>query len=176
MDEVRIRQFEELWRYYNAIVALLMRLGHSREDARDLAQDVFLRVFEHMDTYAGKSRWSFLVTTARRLSSNFYRDARAIKRKAVEVPQEDALDEPDRHVIPADESVQLGEQARRLYEAIAQQPPPDQDLVFLDMAGYTHAEIGNRVGMSAQAVKTRLFQIRAHLRKLLSDDLSWWDR
>ena len=52
--------FGGLYKYYDRVVAYLMAFGFSRDDARDLAQDVFVRVIESMSTFRGEAKWTFL--------------------------------------------------------------------------------------------------------------------
>ena len=50
-------RFSDLYdRYYRRVVAFLVRFGVAPDDASDLAQDVFVRVYEHMDDYRGDAQ------------------------------------------------------------------------------------------------------------------------
>src|SRR3954447_20010159 len=49
--------FDELLPYYKAVVSFIIGLGFSPDDARDLTQEVFIRVYRNMDAWRADSRW-----------------------------------------------------------------------------------------------------------------------
>src|SRR5258708_32529186 len=87
--------FRALFKYYPAVVASLRKLGFDHEDARDLAQQVFLRVYEHMDAYRGEAKWSYLEQVTRRLAYNVNRDRHAAKREGVHVATDEIVELAD---------------------------------------------------------------------------------
>src|ERR1041384_1567967 len=104
--------FEDLYNYYPRVLAFLIKLGFKREDAEDIAQQVFTRVYMGMDAYRGESKVTFLEQITRRLVFNDTRDKRAQKRKGTHValndivePQDTSTDPPDR-VIEGKEAVE----------------------------------------------------------------------
>ena len=58
-------------RYHRQVAAWCLRFCGNRDDAADLAQDVFLRVHERLGSFRGESRFStWLYTVARRVAIN----------------------------------------------------------------------------------------------------------
>lgn len=73
-------------RYHRQVAAWCLRFCGNRDDAADLAQEVFLRVHERLGSFRGESRFStWLYTLARRVAIN--RGEAARRRQA------DSLDE-----------------------------------------------------------------------------------
>ena len=171
MADDRDEQFEELFRYYPAVVKLLRNLGFDSEDARDLAQQVFVRVYEHMDAYRGESKWAYLQQVTRRVAYNENRDRHAGKRHGTTIPTEEILDLEDTHVPPPDAVLQSKEDTERVRHAIERLPPKDQTSIRLQLAGYSLEEIAPVIGTTASALKSRLNGVRKRLRELLGDDL-----
>lgn len=171
MAHDRDKQFEELYQYYPAVVSLLRELGFDLDDARDLAQQVFVRVYEHMESYRGESRWSYLQKVTRRLAYNEIRDRHAIKRKGIHIATEEILELDDDRTLPPDTAFELRENADRLYRSVRQLPMGDQALVLMQLAGESHEGISSVTGLKISAVKSRFHVIRKRLRELLGEDV-----
>src|SRR5689334_9594473 len=110
----RQEQFEDLVRYYPAVVKQLLELGYEREQARDLAQEVFTRVYEHMDAYRGESKLLFLQTVTRRVAYNELRDRHARKRAGIHVAVDEIIDLQDERAGAAFEHLENEEELQRL--------------------------------------------------------------
>jgi RNA polymerase sigma-70 factor (ECF subfamily) len=172
MADDREKQFEELYAYYPAVVKLLRELGFELEDARDLAQKVFVRVYEHMDSYRGESRWGYLQKATRRLAYNKIRDDHATKRQhGIEVQTEEILELEDTRTPSPDEVLRSKQETARVRQAIEQLGPKDQTSIRLQLAGYSLEEIAQVVGTTPSALKSRLNGVRRRLRELLGDDM-----
>ena len=53
-------------RYYSKVAAWCLRIGGDRQEAADLAQEVFLRVHERLGSFRGDSRFSTWLYTVTR--------------------------------------------------------------------------------------------------------------
>jgi RNA polymerase sigma-70 factor, ECF subfamily len=169
MARDRDEQFEELFQYYPAVVKLLRNLGFGPEDARDLAQQVFVRVYEHMDGYRGEARLSYLHRVTRRLASNFIRDRHAAKREGVIISTDEILDLRDQRDL-ADRSMERREDVDRLQHAIGQLSRDDQTALRLQLAGHSLQDIAAVLGITISALKSRFHVARGKLRELLGED------
>lgn len=169
MADDRDQKFEDLFRYYPAVVKLLRSLGFDSEDARDLAQQVFVRVYDGMDTYRGEAKVTYLHSVTRRLASNFIRDRHAAKREGVMVPTDDILDLSDAQDL-ADVSMERRETAERVQRAIDQLSPADQTALRLQLSGHSLEEIAGVLGITIAALKSRFNGARKRLRELLGDE------
>jgi len=170
MGDDRDQQFEELFRYYPAVIKLLRTLGFDPEESRDLAQQVFVRVYEHMDVYRGEARLGYVLTVARRLAINAIRDRAAAKRQGVTIPTDKILDLSDKRDL-ADKSMERRESAERLWRAIGQLSRDDQTALRLQLAGHSLDDIAAVLGITISALKSRFNAARRKLRELLGEDL-----
>ncbi len=170
MPDDRDAKFEELYKYYPAVVSLLLRLDFDLEDARDLAQQVFVRVYEHMDAYRGESKLSYLEKTARRLAYNATRDRHAAKRNGIHVATDELFELDDERTPAPDVSLEQKERAERLRHAIQQLGPNEQTSVLMQLAGESYEEMAPALGITASALKSRLHAARRRLRELLGEE------
>jgi RNA polymerase sigma-70 factor (ECF subfamily) len=162
-------QFERLYQtYYSRLVSFLVRFGLSREDARETAQEAFLSVYRSMDRYRGDAEWGYLQTTARNLGLNRVRDALAKKRNpgpgATMEDAENAAAPPRGRVHDSSEQerrVQRGE-----LRAAIQKLPESLRLPLLHrLNGFSYKEIQTLLGLSMDAVKSRLNEARNRLKE-----------
>jgi RNA polymerase sigma-70 factor, ECF subfamily len=180
----RDSRFQDLFaRYYRSVFAYLVSCGFSRDDARELAQEVFLRVYRGMDQYRGEAEWGFLQTTARNLAFNEIRGRKTQKRAAVEVSFEQLSHLPDSLAkdpwtgqAPASPEADLvdREQAarlrQRLRDAIAELPEGIRACLLLRLRGLKYRQIQQRLNISLDAVKSRLHEARNKLRERLAEE------
>ncbi|HEY0370966.1 MAG TPA: RNA polymerase sigma factor [Thermoanaerobaculia bacterium] len=174
MSDASEEKYQDLLRYYDSLVKFIRSLGFDLEDARDLAQDVFLRVYEHRDDYRGEAKWNFLLQVARRLAYNEFRDRNAGKRKGIHVPEDALVEQPDRGPRP-DKVVLRKEVAQRLSAAIHRLDEGQRicvTLFYID--DLTYQEICNFLGISEPALKSRLNAARKRLKELLGEEPAGW--
>lgn len=169
--------FDELMvRYQNRLVTVLEHLVGRRDQAEDLAQEVFLRVYRARKRYVVGAKFStWLYTIANHVAANALRSMS--RRPEVN--------------LQANESGALGANPlERLAEAASGQMPTRQadhaelcDVVRLALAGLNerqrmavllskfedmnYADIAAAMEMSPQAVKSLLSRARVNLRELL---------
>lgn len=79
-------------RYHRQVASWCLRFCGDREQAADLAQEVFLRVHERLGSFRGESRFStWLYTVARRVAIN---RGEAARRRQAESLDDEAVAEP----------------------------------------------------------------------------------
>src|ERR1044071_1207562 len=83
------KNFSRVYRFYRAY-------GVADDEAQDLAQETFKRIFESFDRYRGEAEWAFIETTARNVLFNWVRAAKTAKRSAEMV----AIDDPELMIDP----------------------------------------------------------------------------
>jgi len=170
MRENREQLFEELLHYYPAVVSQLRKLGFDHEDARDLAQEVFCRVYEHMDAYRGESKLAFLLTVTRRLAYNDVRDRHARKREGTRVATDEIVELEDKRAQAADEGLEKKETLQRLRWAIDQLPVNEREAILLQLSELPLEQIAETIRITVPALKSRLHAARKRLRNLLGED------
>jgi RNA polymerase sigma-70 factor (ECF subfamily) len=126
-----------------------------QEDARELTQEVFLRVTraEVPNTDDGGRRaWLFRI--ARNLALNHVRDDR---RRGTAVPLADVAAEPTQALATA------------LREALEKLAPLDRDVFLMrEIGGLSYTEISFACQLTPDAVRSRLHRARQTLRRALS--------
>lgn len=133
------------------------------EDARELTQEVFLRVARATvpDTSEGGRRaWLFRI--ARNLALNHVRDDR---RRGVTVELK------DESAAPATQAIAVA-----LREALNLLNPVDRDVFLMrEAGGLSYEEISFACQLTADAVRSRLHRARQQLRSVLNNrpDASW---
>lgn len=163
------KQFEELYKFYPGVLALLRRLGFPRDEAEDIAQEAFVRVYRHMKEYRGDAQWAYLERTVRRVAANTIRAKHTGKRHAETMSVEVLATVADSSM-PADAGLVQDEVVKRVRNAIAHLDRTDQTVLLLRLNGRSYEEIMKVLGISLSAVKSRLNVARKHLKDLLGQD------
>lgn len=168
-------RFEALYRrYYPRVVEYLVAVqGITREEARDVAQDAFLRMLAIADQYSLDQEWTFVRTIAARVAMNRVRDKRAQSRGVVEreVTPADRISNLPGESAPQEKAFATAEATARLYAAISALPASHRTTLLLWLSDLTFEEIAQALRLSLSAVKSRLHAARRELRGLLSGDV-----
>lgn len=175
MSDDSEERYRQLLPYYDRLVLFLRKLGFDVDDARDLAQDVFVRVFQHVAEYRGDAKWNYLEKVARHLAYNRIRDRNAAKRHGIMLPEEALHDHADPRARRPESEVLRREIAQRLREAIDALEPSHRICVELFyIAEKSYRDICLLLGISLPALKSRLNAARARLKELLGDEPEGW--
>jgi len=151
----------------------LFRSLQNEEDAADLAQETFVRVYQHRAKFDPDFKFSTWLYT---IASNLVRTKFRHRSRHREVPLDGIPDIPTprsaetlAHAGPnPSESLQTTETAGAVRKAIADLPEELRTpLILSEYEDLSHAEIGAILNCSAKAVETRLYRAR----KLLRDGL-----
>jgi RNA polymerase sigma-70 factor (ECF subfamily) len=163
-------KLERLLPYYGRIVTFFTALGFSREEARDLTQDVFLRVCKSVDEYRGDAAWAYLERTARNLARNAIRDRHAKKRDAIMESDDVLTGLSDERITPPDGELERREAADWLHRAVDRLDDNQRPPMRLYLAGLSYEEIASSLGLTVSAVKSRLNLARKRLKEMLEGD------
>jgi RNA polymerase sigma-70 factor (ECF subfamily) len=150
-------------RYADVVYTMAYRLTGDDEDARDLAQDVLIRLHRGLARYREGNFEGWLYRT----TVNAFRD-RLRKRKRL---REDALgDEPPGHTTGevVERAVQLKELHEMVQRALVKLPSEYREAVVLrDLEGRSYDEIAEILEVPAGTVRSRIHRGREALRQLL---------
>jgi RNA polymerase sigma factor (sigma-70 family) len=142
-------------RYRDMVYGLGYHLTGDFESARDLAQDAFVQAYLKLDTLRQPDRFAGWL---RRIAVNAHRMEARRQRVATVALEEDAhAAAPDRS--PSEIEVVVREALGRL------RPPERLALTLHYINGYSHAEIGQFLGVGSDVVKARLARARQRLRR-----------
>ncbi|MBT9157571.1 MAG: ECF RNA polymerase sigma factor SigW [Firmicutes bacterium] len=156
--------------YKDRIVSFLYRLTGNREDARDLAQDVFLRLYNNLHTYDSSLRFSpWLYRIAQNIAIDF------LRRKKNIVYLDEPLGEFDDQAWQLeddepwpDEVVEFKDLQSALEQAMARLNPMYRSVLVLRFAEeMSYEDIAKVLNLPQTTVKTRLHRAREALRRLL---------
>jgi RNA polymerase sigma-70 factor (ECF subfamily) len=170
--------FEELVRRYrDRLITVLEHLVGHREQAEDLAQDVFVRVFKARERYAPEAKFStWLFTIANNVASNALRSRS--RRREVGVPEGNGADSAP---LPLDQlakaasgfmptrALDKAEQAEMVRYAVASLSERQRmALLLAKFEGMSYQDIAQTMDLSVQAIKSLLSRARVNLKEILT--------
>ena len=157
-------EFDELYETYaDTVYRTALRVTGNSADAEDVLQNVFLRVFHNRIVIDGtKSPVAYLRRAATNTSIDLLR-----QRAARPDTQGPALEDGGQYDRSSRQTPPLLKEALR--RALARVAPADAELfVLCYLEGYSYEELAGLFAMETGTVASRLFRIRAALRKDLS--------
>src|SRR5262249_54626992 len=169
--------FEELVeRFQRRLVGVMSHLVGSPEEAEDLAQEVFLRVYRARAKYRPRSKFStWLFTIANNLALN---SLRARQRKPVVPlaardsgplgprPQEQLVHDPGTGPVQRAQQHELTDLIRQALDQLNERQR--MAVVLNKFEDMNYAEIAEVMGLTTKAVKSLLSRARTNLRAALS--------
>jgi RNA polymerase sigma-70 factor, ECF subfamily len=159
-------------RWERPIYALAYRVIGREEDARDVAQETFLRAFRALKGFKGQAKFSSWLY---RITLNLCRDWMRRERRTPLAPTPEGIDLVE---LAGEETVsetieelvgrrQLG---RAVSKAMAQLPEEQRTAIILkEYHGLTFQEIADLLDCPLSTVKTRLYQGLSVVRKQLQE-------
>ena len=178
---VDVTQFEAIFtRFQTPLCNYLYRLVGNREQAYDLAQDVFVKVFRGVGNFHGESSLrTWICRIALREASNQRRWWMRHKQQEIPIEQEMAEGESgtpvrlkEMLVDPAEGPYEIAvhaENRARVEAALQQVPEPFRTtLILRDIEGFVYEEVAEIQGVNLGTVKSRLVRGRACLKALLT--------
>jgi RNA polymerase sigma-70 factor (ECF subfamily) len=165
--------YELLMRRYNQRVFRVIRSVLTDEaEAEDVLQDAWVRAYEHLDQFAGRAGFSTWVTRI-----GYYEAlARARKHKRwapLENTEGELMPEVERRQTGAEtpEAKAMRAQLGKMLQAAVDGLPESYRSVFVlrEVEQLSTAETAECLGLSEEAVKTRLHRSRALLRRDLEE-------
>jgi len=159
-------------RYQGYVFTLVLRMIKSREDAEEVAQDVFVKAYRSLADFRGESKFTtWLYTIANTTSITF------LRKKKLDVHSLD--NEKVFEVADSKDSgfrANLVEQKSRVNmvnEAIAMLSPDDAEIITLFYkAEQTLEEISRILRLETNTVKVRLHRARTRLKEKMEKNFS----
>lgn len=171
-DDLALNQLMDRWQV--PLRGFLYRYTQNEPDALDLAQETFVRVYQHRTRFRTGARFS---TWMFQIALNLARSRARWQRRH----PTDSLDDGSEawggesrgktESSPADDTL-TAEIVAAVKAAVAALPPDLREAVLLsEYEDKSHAEIAMIAGTTPKAVETRLYRARQHLRKALEKHL-----
>jgi RNA polymerase sigma-70 factor, ECF subfamily len=164
-----LNAFDEVYeRFGEMVYNLALRLSGNREEAADLTQEIFLRVYRHLGSFGGRST---LKTWIFRVALNHCRD-RLSRHYPATLPIDDRKEEGEpAFADPArspEEMALAADEGRRVSEGLSLLPQVFREAVVLrDLEGLSYEEIAEVLGIRVGTVRSRIARGRDQLRCLL---------
>jgi RNA polymerase sigma-70 factor (ECF subfamily) len=161
--------------HQDRVYAFCARMLSDREDALDVAQEVFLSAYRNLGGFreeAALSTWILKIAANRCL--NRIRQRSSLAAREVSFPEGTGRDDmPFQPPAPAegrpDRIAENRELARVLEKALGRIEPDSRWLLLLsDVEGFTYEEIAAMAEIPVGTVKSRLHRARMALRKILA--------
>jgi RNA polymerase sigma-70 factor (ECF subfamily) len=186
LEAVRsVPEFEEIYETYAArVLNLAYRLTGDEETARDLTQDVFVRVYEHLDSFEQRSEiftWIYRIAV-NHVTNHLKKEKRRrllglLDRRIPDVLSEPggdpAFDAPSPDP-SAQKKLEDAERARVVWDAVRALPAEYRvPLVLYHYDGMSYKDIAETMGLSLSAVETRIHRAK---KKLIPALEPWLDR
>lgn len=170
-----MKAFEELAeKYKQPIVNLMYRMLRDLDEAEDLAQNVFIRVYQSADRYEVSAKFStWIFTIARRLCLNEIRRRGRHPAESLDSSQNDNEEQPARQfedvkTFSPPETFLHGELAQKIEEALAQLPEKQRlAIVLCRQDELSYEEIAEVLGCSVPATKSLIHRGRETLKEKL---------
>ena len=159
-------------RYQNFVFTIALRYVKSREDAEEVAQDIFIKAYRSLADFRGTSKfstWLYTITTTSCITF--------LRKKKLEVQSLD-----NEHVFASTDNIDSGMRANTIEQksrvdmvnrAIALLNPDDAQVITLFYkAEQTLEEIAQVLGKEPNAVKVQLHRARTRLKEKMQQHFS----
>ncbi len=165
---------DEAWRTFvdrfgPKVYSVAYHFTLKREDAEELAQEIFLKVFENLHRYdGGFPLMAWLVSLSRNLCIDRYR--RGKRERSFRFVSDDAVAPLLRSADdPAADAIRK-ERVKLLFSALAEIPEDLAEILVLrDLDGLAYEEIGRALELPDGTVKSRLFRARAEVARRIRE-------
>jgi RNA polymerase sigma-70 factor (ECF subfamily) len=161
--------------YSGPLHRLALKMLGNEPDAEDVLQNTFLKAFQHIGEFEGRSKlstWLYRIASNEALMMLRKRHPETTFSDVIQEQDEDPFSDPvqftDWCCLPEDEL--LSAESRAVLDRATQRLPERMRIVFVlrDIQGLSIQETSEALGLSETAVKTRLLRARLRLREELS--------
>jgi RNA polymerase sigma-70 factor, ECF subfamily len=156
-------------RFGQRVYAIAYHFTLKREDAEELSQEIFLKIFENLDRYdGGFPLIAWILSVSRNLCIDRYR--RRKRENSFRFVSDDAVtallkSDDD----PAGVALKK-ERTRILFSALSEVPEDLAEILILrDLNGLAYDEIGKALELPEGTVKSRLFRARAEVARKIRE-------
>lgn len=174
--------FDDLVRMYEKqVYNFAYRLTGNYDDANDIANEAFIKVFNAIETFRGDANFS---TWLFRIITNLYLDERKRSKAHMNIPLDEYIDLDESTVTrqiedssPGPQELLESKERAEVLQSVIQQLPDYQRVMVLlfHTQGKSYEEIAEIIGLPIGTVKSRLNRARLALRDKLGPVLELFD-
>lgn len=166
-NESRVSQQEVFSKMYGVLLGICMRYARDRDEAEDILQTGFIKVFKGIDNYKGDGSFEGWI---KRIVVNTAIDNYRRKKVRPVTTDSELVDRSSETLVEGeeDESVYNLVPVQEVMDAIQQLSPAYQTVFNLYvMEGYNHNEIAEMLDISVGTSKSNLSKARQNLKRIL---------
>lgn len=166
-------------RHGERLFHFLIRSLQNEAEAADLAQEAFVRVYQHRARFDGRQKFStWLYAIAANLVKDRYRWRSRHPQISLDAESQQTghslRDHLPAHNLTPSDRLEADERAETVRRAVAALPEDLRTpLILAEYEERSHAEIGEILGCSAKAVELRIYRARQRLRASLGKFLEF---
>lgn len=160
-------------RHQRRVFAIALGLVRDEQDAREIAQEAFLRVHKGLPQFhGGSSFFTWLYRIVTNLSIDLMRKP---SRREAELHFALEVDDAESPLLPASDAdpydaVRRGELSERIQSALEQLPPYHRGVILMrEVEGMSYEEMAEAMQVSKGTIMSRLFHARKKLQRALAD-------
>jgi RNA polymerase sigma-70 factor (ECF subfamily) len=159
--------------YFRRVLNLAYRFSGNYDDAQDLTQEVFIKLFKALDTYDRRSNFhSWMMSVCRNLCIDHYRRRRREEERVTREVDPDSL-VSDAPIARPETELERQDQVALVRAALVRLGPTVRTAVILrDIHELSYQEIAQRLNLPEGTVKSRInrgrLELGRHLRHLRS--------
>ncbi len=168
-------------RYQRKVYAVALGMLKNREDAMDVSQEAFVKVYKYLDHFKGDSSfytWLYRITV--NVCIDVLRKRAGGGGEAVEYDESVPMDLSEANIgalgtrlgTNPQKSALRRELAEKIQEALAQVPEKHRAILLLrEVEGMSYEDLSRTLEIPKGTVMSRLFHARAKVQKILSEYL-----
>jgi RNA polymerase sigma factor (sigma-70 family) len=147
--------------YYGRLLTVCLRYSNNSEDARDILNEGFVKVFRFLDRYkVGTSLDSWMRRIMINTSIDFYRKEMRHRSDDLEAAE---------YKISEDTDIASNYAAQEILKAIQLLPPAYRAVFNLyAIEGYSHKEVAEALGITESTSRSNLVKARVKLKEMLN--------
>lgn len=150
---------------YPKVKAFAWKLLRSEEDAEDIAQDIFVKLWDHSEIWENKETWdSYIYTMARNQIYNF------LKHQSVELSYQEKLSQEDSPAYEFDIYDKLYAKELQLLIKLTLDNMPEQRRKVFSMSRHndmSNQEIADKLQLSIRTVERHIYLALQELKKVI---------
>ncbi len=157
--------------YSSRLYRLAFRLMNNREEAEDIVQEVYIKLWGMRDELA---KYNSVEALSIRIARNLCLDQLRRRKVSNDVLKAERMKEEGHSITPA-ENLEKMEEVELIHALISALPEPQRSLVHLrHLDGKEYKEISEMVNMNVNAIRVSISRARKQMREMLEKQYSSW--